>query len=64
MGAGGVATAEWLKANLSSVVEKEWNSSYKKKNSVTEAYLAADSKLLKGSGFMGMGERMGHVMLA
>lgn len=56
MHAGGSATAEWLQSKLADIVSAEWDSSFRKQSAITEAYLAADRKLLKGSGFMGMGE--------
>ncbi|KXZ50219.1 hypothetical protein GPECTOR_17g856 [Gonium pectorale] len=57
-GHGGFAVADWLKSKLFGVVEKEWSSGYKPEFAITEAFLAADRKLLSvGAGFMGMGER-------
>lgn len=48
--------ADWLQKKLFSEVEREWSQGYKPEFAMTEAYLAADRKLLSvGAGFMGMG---------
>ncbi|KAG2498572.1 hypothetical protein HYH03_003323 [Edaphochlamys debaryana] len=57
-GHGGYAVADWLQKKLFNVVEEEWKSGMKPEFCMTEAFLAADRKLLSvGAGFMGMGER-------
>ncbi|KAL6764716.1 phosphatase 2C-like domain-containing protein [Haematococcus lacustris] len=56
-GHGGSAVAEWLEQHLSAVVQQHWNAA-QPEQSLTDAFLAADSKLLsKKAGFMGLGER-------
>lgn len=58
-GHGGYATAEWLKDNFSKYVEKFWSDIPSPEAAITEAFLAADRKILTPKkGFMGMmGER-------
>jgi protein phosphatase 1L len=58
-GHGGNATAEWLKVNFSKYVAKFWQETYSPEAAMTEAFLAADRRILTPKkGFMGMvGER-------
>eukprot|EP00889_Picochlorum_renovo_P004829 jgi/Picre1/31859/NNA_007207.t1 len=58
-GHGGYATADWLKSNFSKYVEKFWTDVPSPEAATTEAFLAADRKILTPKkGFMGMmGER-------
>lgn len=58
-GHGGNATAEWLKTNFSKYVTKCWEDAYSPEAAITEAFLAADRRILAPKkGFMGMvGER-------
>lgn len=58
-GHGGYATAEWLAENFSKYIEKYWAASSSPAAATTEAFLAADRKILAPKkGFMGMmGER-------
>ncbi len=57
VGHGGYAVADWLQRKLPAVVAKSWRPSAPE-NSLTDAFLEADSSLLTPkSGFMGLGER-------
>ena len=58
-GHGGYATAEWLAENFSKYIEKYWAASPSPMAATTEAFLAADRKILAPKkGFLGMvGER-------
>lgn len=58
-GHGGYATAEWLAENFSKYIEKYWAASSSPMAATTEAFLAADRKILAPKkGFLGMvGER-------
>ena len=59
-GHGGYATADWLVANLATLIDKAWaaeGGAASPERALTAAFLAADRKLLAPGGFMGMGER-------
>lgn len=58
-GHGGNATAEWLRDNFSKYIEKFWGEIASPEGATTEAFLAADRRILAPKkGFMGMvGER-------
>lgn len=58
-GHGGNATAEWLQDNFSKYIEKFWGEIASPEEATTEAFLAADRRILAPKkGFMGMvGER-------
>ena len=45
-GHGGNATAEWLKVNFSKYVAKFWQETYSPEAAMTEAFLAADRRIL------------------
>ncbi|KAI8477473.1 MAG: phosphatase 2C-like domain-containing protein [Monoraphidium minutum] len=56
-GHGGSAVAEWLEANLLSIVTAKWDGA-RPEAAVADAYREADKQLLSvRQGFMGMGER-------
>ncbi len=52
-GHGGIATADWLEKNLMSYVNDNWVAS-SPENSMTEAFLSADSKLLSAKTVSGV----------
>eukprot|EP00891_Asterochloris_glomerata_P008745 jgi/Astpho2/8745/fgenesh1_pm.00128_%23_11_t len=58
-GHGGVPTSDWLESNFSDFVDQHWDGPQRAVQSITEAFMQADKKLLAPKrGFLGgMGER-------